>query len=887
VTFDRDDVDNSGLIAAEHHGKVTFDESRIDNGGVGVIGADGRGSEVASERDHLRNSGLIAAAHDGVVEFDKSHVDNDGAIEALQDGVVDFGQTHVDNVDGVIWAAGPGSVIDLDHAVITGGELATAFGGLIQTVGGSGNSKLSDVSIASGSDIAVETGTTLTLEHGTNMNGGQLTVDGTLQVEPSLAILSGVNLVNNGNIAIDPGSATLEVENGATITGGNLAVGPGGTLDVAGSTLANVAISDAGVVNFGAGDRLSPTDVLTFVGNGTVNVHDSATFDMTLAGLAAGEVIDLQDIAVTSAVWNGSSLLLNGVPAAFTISGGLPAGDTFAFRADGHGGTDLEVVVTGTATVADGASLDIAWPSNQIVTFAGLSGELTLDDPATFGGHIVGFSAGPTSSDVIELVGINFESPHFAESYDAAAHQLTVTDGTHSASLTLDYFDNVLNFSGDSHGDTLVTDQPSTIGIGGALVISTLSDGTVNFAGLTGSLVIDNPTFFSGHVQNFSGSDSVDIAGINFTSPGFAETYDATTGKVTVTDGTNSASLTFDYFNSLLNFASDSIGGTVITTQPATITSGAPLEISKLTVGTVNFVDFAGTLKLVGPAYFGGHIDSFSAAANGSDVIDVSGINFKAPNFTESFNAATHQFIMSDGVQSTSFYLDYFSNALNFASDGKGGTAITNQPAGPMTVAAGGRLDVWELDSDTITFSAGTGELKLDNPAGFSGHIAGFKGIQADAADSDVIDLVGIDYTAAAFHQAYDPTTGKFTVTDGANNASFTFDNFNGTLKFASDGNGGTLIFDPPKSAGPGHAAEGDNFIWISQVNQSTAGGLHDEDLPHTGTAAGQPSQMLRSFMQGPPHGEWWAEAGHHDDQLVNVIPDQLQAHLLGAVHLH
>ena len=130
-------------------------------------------------------------------------------------------------------------------------------------------------------------------------------------------------------------------------------------------------------------------------------------------------------------------------------------------------------------------------------------------------------------------------------------------------------------------------------------------------------------------------------------------------------------------------------------------------------------------------------------------------------------------------------------------------------------------------------------------------------------------------------------TTYKFTVTDGANNASFTFDNFNGTLKFASDGNGGTLIFDPPKSAGPGHAAEGDNFIWISQVNQSTAGSLHDEDLPHAGTAAGQPSQMLRSFMQGPPHGEWWAEAGHHDDQLVNVIPDQLQAHLLGAVHLH
>ncbi len=38
-------------------------------------------------------------------------------------------------------------------------------------------------------------------------------------------------------------------------------------------------------------------------------------------------------------------------------------------------------------------------------------------------------------------------------------------------------------------------------------------------------------------------------------------------------------------------------------------------------------------------------------------------------------------------------------------------------------------------------------------------------------------------------------------MSDGSNNASITFDNFNATLDFASDGNGGTLITDPPTAS--------------------------------------------------------------------------------------
>jgi hypothetical protein len=66
------------------------------------------------------------------------------------------------------------------------------------------------------------------------------------------------------------------------------------------------------------------------------------------------------------------------------------------------------------------------------VTFAGLMGELRLDDPAAFFGHVVGFSAPSPNGDFIDLAGLDFGAPNFAASFSSGV--LTVTDGTHGAS---------------------------------------------------------------------------------------------------------------------------------------------------------------------------------------------------------------------------------------------------------------------------------------------------------------------------------------------------------------------------------------------------------------------------------------------------------------------
>jgi FecR protein len=632
---------------------------------------------------------------------------------------------------------------------------------------------------------------------------------------------------------------------------------------------------------FLAGDTLAANTA----GTGITASYDPTSGILTLSGTDTlahyAQVLDSATYAST---------------AADPTNGGADASRTMSWQVgDGvspsNVATSTVSIVTGAATVADGGTLEISTPSNQMVTFSGGTGELKLDNPAAFSGHIIGFSATASDSDVIDLVGINFTAPGFTESYDAAGHLLTVSDGTHSASLTLDYFSNVLNFASDGHGGTAITNQPATIASGGFLEISKLSVGTVAFGAATGTLQIDNPADFSGHIQNFTGtapdaadSDVIDLVGIDYNSATFS--YDVASGKLTVTEGALSASLTFDYFgNNLLNFASDGHGGTAITTQPANIASGGSLEISKLTVGTIYFFGTGDVLALDSPGVSSGHIDGFSDG----DRIDISGINFTATNFTESYDASTHLLTVGDGTQSASFYLDYLSNALSFASDGKGGTLITNQPTGSQTIAAGERLDVWGLvgDTSTITFTAGTGELKLDNPAGFSGHIAGFTGTQADATHSDVIDLVGIDYNSGQFAETYDASSGKFTVTDGTNNASFTFDHFspNATFSFASDGNGGTLILDPPKPAAATASGSGDNFKFIFHPGGGTDTISH-ADWQYDGTAPDHPSALSGSSTPGEIHRDWLMEPGHHDPVTSNTL-HHLQAHLDSAVHLH
>ncbi len=70
----------------------------------------------------------------------------------------------------------------------------------------------------------------------------------------------------------------------------------------------------------------------------------------------------------------------------------------------------------------------------------------------------------------------------------------------------------------------------------------------------------------------------IDLAGINYNSGSFSENYNSATGVLTVSDGTDSASLTFFDFTGTFKFAPDGDGGTDIFDPPAN-SSATPVSI--------------------------------------------------------------------------------------------------------------------------------------------------------------------------------------------------------------------------------------------------------------------------------------------------------------------
>ena len=138
---------------------------------------------------------------------------------------------------------------------------------------------------------------------------------------------------------------------------------------------------------------------------------------------------------------------------------------------------------------------------------------------------------------------------------------------------------------------------------GGTLVLpgAIASDQAVAFQGPTGSLILDTPANFEGEITGFtgngtlSGSDQIDLKGINLNSGAFSESFNATTDTLTVSDGTNSAVLHFNgnYQATNFSFTTDGTGGTIVYDPPVTDHSAAkPQAVTATSHGFVfNFAD--------------------------------------------------------------------------------------------------------------------------------------------------------------------------------------------------------------------------------------------------------------------------------------------------------
>ncbi len=237
-----------------------------------------------------------------------------------------------------------------------------------------------DIASGAGTGSVTVAGSYLKTGSGTTHIAEGVTNTGIIDVQSGTLDISG-DVANNGTLRVESGGSLILA---GAITGGNINVGSAGTLEIDNSTLTNVNISNAGIVHIGAGATLSPADVLTFAGIGKVEVESGANFNMTVAGLTAGDVIDLKGVFVSYLSWNGSELSLNGSPVAFTISGGIPGGDTFGFKYDGNGGTDLEVFPA-FAEISGGPSSGLEGSVIPISLSAIINPDVNIDSFMIFG----------------------------------------------------------------------------------------------------------------------------------------------------------------------------------------------------------------------------------------------------------------------------------------------------------------------------------------------------------------------------------------------------------------------------------------------------------------------------------------------------------------------
>ena len=291
----------SGQIIASNGGQIAIVDSQVTNDANGLIEATGAGSVISFASVQvalpLINAGTVEATLGGEVLISGIPVTNAGLFEADANSGVSFVGSTIDNSGGTLMSIAGGTII-LSNSTINGG--AVTNGGPLDIIGLS------------------------TLDGGVIVTGGQVTVEIGQILALDDATFTNTALTDNGTITV--GGGIVDIAGAVTGTG-----------------LINIA---AGTLEFGSTD----TRAVTFTGSsGTLKLDIPVDFTVSsggpgeVDGLVVGDIIDLKNTAVISAVINGSTLIVtegDGTQLAYNVSGAL-TGNFFVVQGDNAGGDEL------------------------------------------------------------------------------------------------------------------------------------------------------------------------------------------------------------------------------------------------------------------------------------------------------------------------------------------------------------------------------------------------------------------------------------------------------------------------------------------------------------------------------------------------------------------
>ncbi|MGA7070015.1 beta strand repeat-containing protein, partial [Bradyrhizobium sp.] len=552
---------------------------------VGTLGA----ATLLLDDGTTITSGNLAVGNSGIVEITYGQDDNASANSATLDGVQVTNDGTI-QVDGAVAAdptttpptlATPAATLTLeDGTTIIGGNLTIAAGATLDAEAGTTDpgatldgvtvtgTNATESAAASTIEVGASGAATLLLEDGTTITNGNLTIDGGSAVDVESvngATLDGVAVGGTSGgtpstVAVGGSSvATLVLDGGTTITNVNLNIAGGSTLDVEAGTAGPGATLDGVTVNGTDADAelsvLASTIEVGKLSAATLLLDDSTTITNGNLTIAAGSTVDVESV-------NGATL--DGV----TVSGT-------------NDPSTIEIGKAGAATLLldDGTTI-----TNGNLTIASSS---TLDVEAA--------TSGPGATlDGVTVSGTSGDNPSFIEVGTLGAATLLLDDGTTITNGNLNIIGaSTLDIEAGTTGPGATLDAVTVHGTNAIDMIaaSTIEVGNSGAA----TLLLEGGTTITNGDLTIAGGGTLDVEAAK-TGPG------ATLDGVTVSGsnaGESAAASTIEIGNSgpatlLLD------DGTTITNGNLTIAGGSTLDSTGTSFITNAGITNSGTLESTG-----------------------------------------------------------------------------------------------------------------------------------------------------------------------------------------------------------------------------------------------------------------------------------------------
>ena len=761
-----------------------------------------------------------------------------GSSDVVDDGTLDISATT--SGASVVTLSGNGTVA-LGGKKLTLTNASTTFSG---TIGGTGGlallaGMLTLTGDSSYSGTTTISGTLALSGSGSIADSSDVIDNGTFDI---MATSSGASIVTlSGNGTIKLGAETLTLSDASTTFSGTIGGTGGLTLTAGTETLTGDNLYTGTTTINGGTLALSGTGSIA----GSSDVIDNGTFDIS-ATTSGASIVTL----------SGNGTIKLGAET-LTLS---DASTTFSGTISGTGGLTLTAgaeTLTGNntysgVTTINGGTLALKG-SGSIAHSSDVIDDGTFDISATTSGaSIVTLSGNGAVTLGAETLTLSNASTTFSGTVSSTGGGITVASGTLTlGTMTLDDLTLAGNFS---NSGTLTIDD--TVTLNGA----TISGGTLDISGIldsTGTDLISGATIINpDHIDIISGTLTIDPTPV--TNTGTIEVHaDAAlvlSGEVVtnshgvtsviqeVVTNTNGViqidpHATLTLFDTTINGGTIIDNGTLLLTgttsklENVTFSGTASIDISShatLEIGgsvssgvTVKFDVSNGHSGLIleNPSDFHGVVEGLVEASSEADenYIDLEGFADTTQTKVSSavFNSATDvtAVTITNGTKNLTIDLhgDYSKGDIEFATDHNGGTLFSDPAAnsGAVTVDSGTTLDIGAASTATITFANSTGttgELVLADSKDFSGTIVGFTG-DGTTANSDLIDATDVNIADVAiskttYTENAAGTGGTLTLHD-ANGQVLDSVNFDGNYQLAnftieSDGDGGTLIVDPP-----------------------------------------------------------------------------------------